>query len=150
MVVWAIALAMAGVLVVVRIYSKLKNPTPGSRQLDWDTREIDRLRKAGYMPFKQYQVDFFLALPDEAACQAVRAQLESLGYSVDTKPMQNDTTLHFSLHACCNMRLIVPEMEEQSRRLTALAEQFQGRYDGWAAGPMVDLPFPSRPSRLKE
>jgi hypothetical protein len=31
------------------------------------------------------------------------------------------------------MRLIVPQMQEISRRLTALAEELGGRYDGWAA-----------------
>jgi hypothetical protein len=31
------------------------------------------------------------------------------------------------------MHLIVPEMLEVRRRLTALAGQLKGRYDGWAA-----------------
>jgi hypothetical protein len=31
------------------------------------------------------------------------------------------------------MRLIVPDMQEVSRRLTALATELGGRYDGWAA-----------------
>jgi len=28
---------------------------------------------------------------------------------------------------------VVPDMQEISRRLTALATEFHGRYDGWAA-----------------
>jgi hypothetical protein len=77
-------------------------------------------------------VDFFLALPDEAACQGARARLEP-EFSVDVKPLQNDPSLGYSLHATKTMRLLVPDMQEISRRLTALATEFHGRYDGWAA-----------------
>jgi hypothetical protein len=31
------------------------------------------------------------------------------------------------------MRLIVPDMQELSRRMTELATENRGRYDGWAA-----------------
>jgi hypothetical protein len=78
-------------------------------------------------------VDFFLALPDEASCQAVRTRLEPQGFSVDSKAMAEKTELPFSLHARKSMRLIVPEMQELSRRMTELATQYHGRYDGWAA-----------------
>ncbi len=52
---------------------------------------------------------------------------------MDVKPLENDPELGFSLHASKTMRLIVPDMQEMSRRLTALASEFKGRYDGWAA-----------------
>ena len=52
-------------------------------------------------------------------------------FTVDAKPMQEERG--FSLHATKTMRLIVPEMQEISRRLTALAAELGGRYDGWAA-----------------
>jgi len=38
-----------------------------------------------------------------------------------------------SLHASKTMRLIVPDVQDISRRLTALATELRGRYDGWAA-----------------
>jgi hypothetical protein len=63
----------------------------------------------------------------------VRARLEPEGFSVDVKPMENDPELFFSLHASKMMRLIVPDMQDISRRMTALAGEFNGRYDGWAA-----------------
>jgi hypothetical protein len=129
---WTVLVAIAGVLVLARLWVKLRNASKVSRK-DWDEQEIDRLRKQGYVPFKDYPVDFFLALPDEAACQAVRQQLESQGCTVDVKPMEDSPTLRYSLHAVRLMRLIVPEMEAQTRKLTRLAEQFQGRYDGWSA-----------------
>ena len=78
-------------------------------------------------------MDFFLALPDEAACQGVRSRLEPEGFSVDAKPMTEKTDLPFSLHASKSMRLIVPDMQALSARLETLAGEFGGRYDGWTA-----------------
>jgi hypothetical protein len=77
-------------------------------------------------------VDFFLALPNEAACAGARARLEP-EFSVDVKALENDPELAYSLHATKTMRLVVPDMQEISRRLTALATELHGRYDGWAA-----------------
>ena len=94
---------------------------------------IEQLRSKGYAPFNEYKVDFFIALPDEGACQSVRSRLEADGFSVDAKPMTEKTDLPFSLHASKSMRLIVPDMQDLSQRLTVLAGEFGGRYDGWAA-----------------
>ena len=129
---WTLLLLVAALaLIAVRIYSKLRLARK-SRAESWDEQIIGRLRAQGYAPFNDYRVDFFLALPDEAACQGARARLEP-EFSVDVKPMQNDSSLGFSLHATKTMRLVVPDMQEISRRLTALATEFHGRYDGWAA-----------------
>jgi len=124
-------LAAALAVIAVRIYSKVR----ASRKLraeTWDEQVIGRLRSQGYAPFKDYRVDFFLALPNEAACAGARARLEP-EFSVDVKPLENDPELAYSLHATKIMRLVVPDMQEISRRLTALASELHGRYDGWAA-----------------
>ena len=124
-------LAAALALIVLRIYFKLR----ASRKLraeSWDEQVIGRLRSQGYVPFRDYRVDFFLALPDEAACEGARTRLEP-EFSVDVKPLENDPELAYSLHATKSMRLVVPDMQEISRRLTALASELHGRYDGWAA-----------------
>lgn len=129
---WTLLLLVAALaLIAVRIYSKLRLARK-SRAESWDEQIIGRLRSQGYAPFNDYRVDFFLALPDEAACQGARARLEP-EFSVDVKPMQNDPSLGYSLHATKTMRLLVPDMQEISRRLTAVATEFHGRYDGWAA-----------------
>jgi Regulator of ribonuclease activity B len=47
--------------------------------------------------------------------------------------MQERADLGYSLHATKSMRLIVPDMQELSQRMTALAAEFNGRYDGWTA-----------------
>ena len=129
---WTLLLLVAALaLIAVRIYSKLRLARK-SRAESWDEQIIGRLRSQGYAPFNDYRVDFFLALPDEAACQGARARLEP-EFSVDVKRLQNDPSLGYSLHATKTMRLLVPDMQEISRRLTALATEVHGRYDGWAA-----------------
>ena len=129
---WFLLILVAALaLIVVRVFLKLR-AARRSRTESWDEQIIGRLRSQGYAPFNDYQVDFFLALPDELACQAARARLEP-EFTVDVKPLQDDPELHFSLHATKTMRLIVPDMQDLSRRLAALAAEYHGRYDGWAA-----------------
>ena len=129
---WTVLLLAAALaLIVLRIYFKLRM-TRKLRAESWDEQVIARLRSQGYAPFIDYQVDFFLALPNEAACQGARARLEP-EFQVDVKPLENDPELNYSLHATKTMRLVVPDMQEISRRLTVLATELHGRYDGWAA-----------------
>ena len=125
------ALVVALILIVVRVYFKLRAAQRG-RVASWDAQLIERLRSRGYVPFNDYPVDFFLALPDQAATQAVRARLEP-EFSVDVKPIEDEAEFAFSLHATKSMRLILPDMQALSARMTALASEFHGRYDGWAA-----------------
>jgi hypothetical protein len=127
-----VAFVVAAAIIIARIFFKIKS-IRGNKQESWDAKIIEQLRSKGYAPFNEYKVDFFLALPDEAACQQVRSRLESEGFSVDTKPMTEKTDLPFSLHASKSMRLIVPDMQALSTRLEALAGEFGGRYDGWTA-----------------
>ena len=123
---------MIGVIVVMRLYYTLRRMRRGHQE-SWDEKMVERLRAEGYVPFNEYPLDFFLGLPDEAACNAVRARLEPDGFSVDVKPIQDEVTLPFSLHATKSMRLILDDMLELSKRMTAIATEFHGRYDGWAA-----------------
>src|SRR5262249_59547341 len=127
-----VAFIVAAAIIVARIYFKIRG-IEKSKQESWDERMIEQLRSKGYAPFNEYRVDFFLALPDETACQAVRSRLETDGFSVDAKPMTEKTDLPFSLHASKSMRLIVPDMQALSARMNTLAEEFGGRYDGWTA-----------------
>ena len=132
MAVWFfVALVAALALIVVRVAAKLR-AARALRRESWDEQIIGRLRSQGYAPFNDYRVDFFLALPDDAACQAARARLEP-EFNVDVKPLEDDAELRFSLHASKTMRLIVPDVQDISRRLGAIAAEFHGRYDGWAA-----------------
>src|ERR1700722_12523235 len=126
-----VAFVAAAAIIVARVFFKIRK-IRASQMENWDAKVIEQLRSKGYAPFNDYRVDFFLALPDEAACQGVRTRLEP-AFTVDEKPLESPRELHCSLHASKSMRLVVPEMQEISRRLTALATEFNGRYDGWAA-----------------
>src|SRR5579872_1946893 len=103
-----VAFLAASAIIFTRIYFKIRKIQAGKQQ-SWDAKIIEQLRSKGYAPFNEYKVDFFLALPDEAACQAVRARLEPDGFAVDSRPMEQKTDLPFSLHASKSMRLIVPD-----------------------------------------
>ena len=127
-----VAFVVATAIIVARVFFKIRT-IQGTKQESWDAKIIEQLRSKGYAPFNEYNVDFFIALPDEVACQAVRSRLESDGFSVDAKPMTEKTDLPYSLHATKSMRLIVPEMQDLSQKLTTIAAEFGGRYDGWTA-----------------
>jgi Regulator of ribonuclease activity B len=124
-----LALVVALALIVVRVYFKLR-AVKGSRAETWDEQMIGTLRSQGYAPFNDYRVDFFLSLPDASVCEQARSRLEP-EFGVDVQPMKEGAG--YSLHASKTMRLIVPEMQAISRRLSALATELGGRYDGWAA-----------------
>jgi len=134
MVAYAIIVFVVAVVIIgARVWVNIKKLKQANSSESWDEKVIAGLRSRGYAPFNAYPVDFFLALPDDAAAQIVRTRLESEGFGVDTKPLENDPELHVSLHASKTMKLIVPDMQELGRRMTALATEFRGRYDGWAA-----------------
>jgi hypothetical protein len=117
----------------VRIYFSLQL-LRRRRDDDWDAKMVERVRSQGVDSFQPQEVDFFFALPDTASCDAVRAVLQAEDLVVDIKPVQENTTHPFSLHASKALRLAVPDMQEKSRRYRQLAEAHRGRYDGWAAG----------------
>ena len=128
-----VVFVVAVAIIVARVYFNVRKLKAANSSESWDEKVIAGLRSRGYAPFNAYPVDFFLALPDDAAAQGVKARLESEGFGVDTKPLENDPELNVSLHATKTMKLIVPDMQELGRRMTALATEFRGRYDGWAA-----------------
>jgi hypothetical protein len=100
---------------------------------DWDSKLITELRKRGQDPFQPHDVDFFFALPNEAACADVNRALEAEGFRVDIKAVPDNKEFPFSLHATKNMRVHGPDMKELSRRFKLLATTHAGRYDGWGS-----------------
>ena len=123
---------------MVRLYFVIRRLRP-KHQETWDEQMIERLRSRGFAPFNEYPVVFFLALPDEAACSAVRSRLEPDGLSVEIKAMkaqlfgqsESQESLPLGLHATRVMRLLIADVSELSKRMTDMAAEFHGRYDGW-------------------
>jgi len=136
-----LAIAAAGVL--VRIYVKVRDSRAANQREDWDAKQIALLRSRGSDPFQAHEVDFFFGVPSEAACERLRRQLETEGFTVDTKPVAESVEQVISLHARKSMRLSVPDMQEFTRRFGELANELGGRYDGWSAGIV-----PQRPGSL--
>ena len=69
-------LVVAGAVALGRIYYGIRKAKEKTEK-DWDAKLIERLRMSGSDPFQPHEVDFFMALPSEAAGQAVAAILES-------------------------------------------------------------------------
>ena len=118
---------------VARIYMdvrKYKQP----RVKDWDEQVIEQLRARGWDPFQPTAVDFFLAMPGEQAAQSVRQVLEAEGFAVQVKPApDNPYDQPLSLCATKSLRVSLPGMRELRERLSAMAAQHGGHYDGWSA-----------------
>jgi hypothetical protein len=127
-----LAFLAAALIIGSRIFFNVRKVAK-SRAESWDEKLVGQLRAKGYQPFNDYPVDFFLALPDEAACAAVRGKLEAEGFGVDVRPVENANELKFSLHAKKSMRIITPMIQEMTRHLTTVAEEHGGQYDGWTA-----------------
>lgn len=126
---WTVALIGIAALSLLRIVSQLRRFTRKKVDQDWDARFITQLRKLGVSPFDPHAVDFFFALPSEAACRAIAAVLQPEGFGIDSRAEPEGG---FSLHANREMRLIVEEMQALTARFKTLAEQHGGKYDGWA------------------
>ena len=121
-----VGLAAMSLFRIVSQFRRASKP----RADDWDARFIAQLRKAGVSPFDPHSVDFFFDLPDEASCQAIAGLLEPEGYAIDFRKEEEGE--RYSLHASATMRLVVDEMSERTKRFRAMAEERDGRYDGWA------------------
>lgn len=130
-----IGLAVGGLVILAVLYVRIRRGLRQgmARRDSWDEMMVGRLRAEGYHPFNEYRVDFFLGLPDQAACDAARAELELEGFQIDVKPIEEESDLPFSLHAAKSMQLLVPDIQAVSQRMGTLAEKYHGRYDHWAA-----------------
>jgi hypothetical protein len=131
---WVLALLfLVGAGLLWRIYSDVRKAKEKTVK-DWDASLIERLRKSGSDPFQPHEVDFFMAMPSEAAGQAVAAILEAEGYRVDLHAAPDNPADHpFSLHATKALRLSVPGMRELTAQFKEVATAHGGHYDGWSA-----------------
>ena len=130
---WLLLLVIfAGAAMIYRFYTSVRQARREHSE-GWDEKLIGELRKRGQDPFTSHDVDFFFALPNEAACTTINQLLEAEGFRVDVKAVPEDREYPYSLHATKNMRVHAAEMKEYSRRFGELAIANQGRYDGWGS-----------------
>jgi hypothetical protein len=137
---WFVVLLLgAGLFALYRIYSSVRKLRDHSND-DWDAKLVEKLRLAGSDPFQPHEVDFFFALPGEAAAAALSRALAAEGCALDLRPAPESVDYPLSLHAVKSVRISVPGMREFSRRFALLAREHGGRYDGWAAGHVARAP----------
>jgi hypothetical protein len=123
--------ALAGAAVLFKLIQSVRKGRAVHGQ-DFDTKLISQLRAKGMDPFKDHDVDFFFALPDEAAAAAVNKHLESQGFRVDVKAVADGGEFPFSVHGSKTMRVHAEGMRELSHQFRELAAANRGRYDGWS------------------
>ncbi|HEV7433174.1 MAG TPA: ribonuclease E inhibitor RraB [Steroidobacteraceae bacterium] len=129
-------LVLAAVVAVVRVYLTVRR-TSAQRKEDWDERLVKNLRAQGGDLFRPFAVDFFFDLPDQAACDQVRAILQGREFAVDFRQVDADRGDRYTLHAFKSLRVSVVEMQALTREFKELAQRHGGRYDGWAAEGMT-------------
>jgi regulator of ribonuclease activity B len=88
-----IALVALMIVSVVRIVMGVRGAVKKKDVDDWDARFITQLRRAGVSAFELHDVDFFLELPTEAACDAVTPLLEADGFTVDRRKLDVDAAI---------------------------------------------------------
>jgi Regulator of ribonuclease activity B len=123
--------ALAGAAVLFKLIQSVRKGRAAHGQ-DFDTKLISQLRAKGMDPFKDHEVDFFFALPDDAACAAVNKVLEAQGFRVDVKAVANESEFPFSVHGSKSMRIHAPDMRALTEQFRELATANRGRYDGWS------------------
>lgn len=124
----------AGVLAVVRIYYLVQKARNAHHTVDFDEHLITRLRADGLDPFRPHQVDFFLALPDDAAANRLLDALKSRGMAGDMHATPDAADFPVSVHVSRELHLTVSAIKALTAELGQLAQEHGGRYDGWAVG----------------
>jgi hypothetical protein len=92
-------LAIGAALAIGRIWFSIKKLREQPND-DWDARLIERLRRGGADPFRPMDIDFFVALPSEAAVGAVTRELEAEGFRVDSRACDQVDAAERRRHPC--------------------------------------------------
>jgi regulator of RNase E activity RraB len=124
----------AGVLAVIRIYYLVQKARNAHHTVDFDEQLITRLRADGLDPFRPYPVDFFLALPDDAAANKLLEALKARGMQADMHATPDAADFPVSVHVSRELHLTVSAIKALAAELRQLALEHGGRYDGWAVG----------------
>jgi hypothetical protein len=99
---------------------------------DGDALVIDKLRASGANLALPLPVDFYLYFSNEAAANKVASAMRSDGYLVDVEPPSRDVPEW----ACLGHKTMLVDLSSiqlARARLTVLAKESNGEYDGWEA-----------------
>jgi hypothetical protein len=96
---------------------------------DTDQKVLDQLREAGSDLNKPHQMEFILYFPTEESARSVANRIRAEGFSVEVKRAPQG-----SPWLCVAMKRMVPKRAEIAaigKRFKAIAQEFNGEYDGW-------------------
>jgi hypothetical protein len=102
---------------------------PSGNEPDTDQRVLDQLREAGSDLSKPHQMEFLLYFPTEEAARKAANKIKAEGFSVDVKRAPQGP-----MWLCLAMKRMAPKRAEIAaigRKFTAVAQEFNGDYDGW-------------------
>ena len=121
----------AGVVMLGR-----RRPPKTQPPLDHDAALIEQLRASDADLSKPHVIDFYLYLPTEDAARAVLERAQRDGYRGDVSISADGNGWLCLLH-----KDLVPAhatMTQERRRLTKLAVDAGGEYDGWGTMPVTE------------
>lgn len=120
-----IALGLLGIFLFFRGRAR----EAAARIEDPDAATLAELTRAGSDLAQDHEVEFFLYLPDSAAADTVKRQLEGEGFRVQVSA--DDSSGDWLCLATRRMNPALDELRRLRTRLVALAESHNGAYDGW-------------------
>jgi hypothetical protein len=107
-------------------------PSTATAAEDGDDLVIEKLRESGTDLRKPLAVDVYLYFPSEAAANSVADSMRGSGYSAEVRAPRKDVP-DWACVAKKPMLVTSAGMHDVRAKLTALASQFGGEYDGWEA-----------------
>jgi regulator of RNase E activity RraB len=104
---------------------------PGPVEQRWmaDRRVVDELKKAGDRLEHPRPIDHFALFEDEAHARAFAEACGAIGFDVDARPLEDGSG--WSARATRVDPAELAHVHEVATSLLLLAEEHQGRYDGW-------------------
>jgi len=99
---------------------------------DPDALVLLQMAELGADLAKPHHPEFAFEIPSSDTAEGIAAVLSSLGYQVEHFDPDEDNPSH-QIIAECAMVLELEALNKLSLQFEALAEKYQGSYDGWGA-----------------
>jgi len=120
-----VALGLLGIFLMLRGSAASRERGP----VDLDAETLEQLSGAGSDLSRPHRIEFFLYLPAKPEAEIVAERLRQEGFTVEVSQGENGADW-----LCLATRAMLPELgalQQWREKLTALAETYQGAYDGW-------------------
>lgn len=105
------------------------NYQPQNLQPDVDQEVLNQLRGAGSDLSKPHNMEFLIYLPTEESANRVANRIRPDGFNVEVKRAAQGSNW-----LCLAMKRMAPKHSEIAaigKRFSAIAQEFNGEYDGW-------------------